>query len=108
MRSSIINAGSPREDVLGVLTGIWNEYDAGPNKEWHIVKTPFLIRMEAVLKAGRNELPIAPIRTTALHWTSKDSYGSVVCRIGETGFSIPENAFCEVTLFGNYGGNDGH
>lgn len=108
MRSAIINAGSPREDMLGVLTGIWNEYDAGPNKEWHIVKTPFFIRMEAVLKAGRNELPIAPIRTTALHWTSKDSSGSVVCRIGETGFSIPENAFCEVTLFGNYGGNDGH
>lgn len=108
MRSAIINAGSPSEDVLGVLTGIWNEYDGGPNKEWHIVKTPFLIRMEGVLKAGRNELPIAPIRTTALHWTSKDSSGSVVCRIGETGFDIPENAFCEVTLFGNYGGNDGH
>lgn len=108
MRSAIINAGSPREDILGVLTGIWNEYSAGPNKEWHVVKTPFMVRIEGVMKEGRNELPLAPLRTTALHWTSKDNSGSVVCRIGETGFTLPENAYCEVTFYGDYGGNDAH
>lgn len=108
MRNAIINSGSPREDILGVLTGIWNEYDAGPNKEWHVVKLPFMIRIEGVMNGGRNELPLAPMRTTALHWTSKDNSGSVVCRIGETGFTLPENAYCEVTFYGNYGGNDAH
>lgn len=108
MRNGIINAGSPHQDVLGVLTGVWNEYDDGPNKEWHIVKTPFFIHMSAVLKAGRNQLPIAPTRTCALYWTSKDNSASVVCRIGETGFDIPENAFCEITMYGTIGGNDAH
>lgn len=108
MRNGVINAGSPREDIWGVLTGIWNEYDTGNNKEWHVVTTPFFIHCDAVLKAGRNQLPFKPNRTTALSWTSKDNFGSVVCRVGETGFDIPENAFVEVTMYGNYGGNDAH
>ena len=108
MRSGIINQNSPKEDIWGTLTGVWNEYDTGLNKEWHVVKTPFFLHMEAVLEAGRHELPIAPNSTKALHWTSKDSSGGVVIRAGETGFTIPKNAFCEITMFGTTGGNDAH
>lgn len=107
MRNAIINANSPMQDVLGVLTGIWNQYKAGANKEWTIVKCPLFVHMEAVLNAGRHELPIAPNSTKALYWTSKDSSGSVIIRAGEKGFTVPENAFCEITIYGN-GGNDGH
>ena len=108
MRSGIINAGSPKEDVWGVLTGIWNQYKTGPKQEWTIVKCPLFVHMEAVLEAGRNELPIAPNSTKAIYWTSKDNSGSVVCKAGETGFTIPENSFVEVTFYGSTGGNDGH
>lgn len=108
MRNAIINAGSPKEDIWGCLTGIWNEYNAGLNKQWHVCKTPFFVHMDAVLEAGRNELPIAPARTCALIWTGKDQSGCVVLKIGETGFNIPVNAYCEVTMFGTTGGNDGH
>ena len=108
MRNAVITANSPIEDVLGVLTGVWNEYDTGLGKKWHVVKTPFCVQVSGVFEAGRNELPFAPVRTCALVWTAKDSCGSVVLRVGETGFTIPENAYCEVTMFGNIGGNDGH
>lgn len=107
MRNAIINANSPMQDVLGVLTGIWNQYKAGANKEWTIVKCPLFIHMEGVVEAGRNELPFAPNSTKALYWTSKDGSGSVIIRAGEKGFTVPENAFCEITIYGN-GGNDGH
>lgn len=108
MRNGIVNANSPKEDIWGTLTGVWNEYDTGLNKAWHVVKTPFFVHMEAVLEAGRNELPVVPVRTCAIAWTSKDKSGSVVCRVGETGFDLPENAFVEITMFGTTGGNDGH
>ena len=53
MRSALINSNSPKEDVWGVLTGIWNEYD---EREWHVVKTPFMVAMTATLDAGPNML----------------------------------------------------
>lgn len=108
MRNGIINSNSPKEDVLGVLTGIWSQYKAGVNKEWTIVKCPLFVHMEAVLEAGRNELPIAPNSTKAIYWTAKDSSGCVVCKAGETGFDLPANAFVEATFYGSTGGNDGH
>lgn len=108
MRNGVININSPKQDVLGVLTGIWSQYNAGPNKEWTVIKTPWFIHMEAVLTAGRHELPIKPDSTKALYWTSKDNSGSVICQIGKTGFEIPENAFVEATFYGSTGGNSGH
>lgn len=108
MRSGVINSNSPMQDVLGILTGIWNQYKAGANKEWAIVKCPLFVHMEAVLNAGRHELPIAPSSTKALYWTAKDTSGSVVIKAGETGFTIPANAYCEITIYGTYGGNDAH
>jgi hypothetical protein len=108
MRNAIININSPKQDVWGVLTGVWNQYKAGANKEWTITKTPFFIHMEAVLDAGKNTLPIAPDTTKAIYWTSKENSGSVICKAGQTVFEIPENAFVELTIYGNTGGNDGH
>ena len=72
MRNAVINANSPKEDICGVLTGVWNDYRAGHEKKWHVTKTPFFIHIEGVMQAGRNELPIAPNDTKALSWTSKD------------------------------------
>lgn len=108
MRNGIITANSPKEDVWGMLTGIWNEYEAGLGKKWHVCKTPFFIHIDGVMEAGRNELPIAPNRTCALYWTGDGQDGCVVCHVGETGFDLPVNAYCEVTMFGTTGGNDGH
>lgn len=107
MRNAIVNGNSPMSEVLGVLTGIWNQYKDGPNKEWTMVKTPFFLHMEAVLEAGRHELPIAPNDTKALYWTSKDDSGSLVIKAGTTGFDLPYNSFVEITIFGNTGGNNG-
>lgn len=100
MRSGIINGSSPKEDIWGILTGIWGTSRQGANKEWLVTKTPFFIHMEATLTAGRHELPVAPNSTKALYWTSKDSSGSIIIKAGSTGFTLPENAFVETTYFG--------
>lgn len=105
MRSGIITGNSPLQDILGILTGAWNEFDRAG---WHIVKTPFFVHCEGVFNAGRHEIPFAPGSTKALSWTAKDRSGSVVIKAGTTGFNIPENAFCEITIFGTVGGNDAH
>lgn len=100
MRSGLINGSSPKEDIWGVLTGIWGTFRQGANKEWLVTKTPFFIHMEATLNAGRHELPLAPNNTKALQWTSKDSHGSIIIKAGTTGFTLPANAFAELTIFG--------
>ena len=109
MRSGIINSNSPKEDIWGILTGVWNEYDTGgADNRWHVIKTPFFVHCEAVLKAGRHEIPFAPDSTKAVVWTSKDGHGAEIIRAGTTGFTLAENAFCEITIFGTTGGKDAH
>lgn len=100
MRSALINGSSPREDIVGVLTGVWNEYDAGTGKEWHVVKTPWYVVLTGTLSAGTHVLPIVPRVTSLLHWASKDSSGSVPVRIGQTTVQIPENAVVELVYYG--------
>lgn len=101
MRSALINGSSPREDIVGVLTGVWNHYRTGNNKEWLVTKTPFFLHMEATLQAGTHQLPIAPNSTKALYWTSRDQSGSIVIKAGQTGFTLPVASFVELTVFGN-------
>ena len=101
MRSGIINGTSPKEDVLGVLTGVWNHYRTGLNKQWLVTKCPWFIHMEATLQEGTHQLPIAPNSTKALYWTSRDDSGSIVIKAGQTGFTIPVASFVEITIFGN-------
>lgn len=101
MRNALINMSSPKEDVWGVLTGIWNHYRTGSNKEWLVTKTPFFVHMEATLQEGTHQLPIAPNSTKALYWTSRDSHGSLIIKAGQTGFTLPVASFVELTIFGD-------
>ncbi|SHI35595.1 hypothetical protein [Fibrobacter sp. UWP2] len=101
MRSGVINMASPKEDVWGILTGVWGTFRRGVNNEWLVTKCPFFVHMEATLQAGRQELPLAPNSTKALYWTSKDNSGSLIIRAGETGFDLPEPAFVEATFYGD-------
>ena len=104
MRNGIINKGSPKEDVLGVLTGVWNEYD---DREWHVVKTPFMVAMVATLKAGPQILPVAPPRTSLLSWANAEHSGSLVLKAKDKNFSLPENAVVQAIMFGTIGDRNG-
>lgn len=106
MRSAVINGASPKEDIMGVLTGVWGTFRRGVNKEWLVTKTPFMVHMEATLQPGRHELPIAPKTTKALYWTSKDGSGSLILKAGETGFDLPSAAFVETTYYGDQDGQE--
>lgn len=101
MRNGIINGTSPKEDIWGVLTGVWNHYRTGLNKQWLVTKTPFFVHLEATLQEGTHQLPIAPNSTKALYWTSRDDSGAIVIKAGQTGFTLPVASFVEMTIFGN-------
>lgn len=104
MRSCIINGSSPMSDVLGVLTGVWNEYD---DREWHVVKTPFMVALTATLKAGPQILPVAPPRTSLLSWANAEHSGSLVLKAKDKNFSLPENAVVQAIMFGTIGDRNG-
>lgn len=104
MRNAVINGGSPKEDVLGVLTGVWNEYD---DREWHVVKTPFMVALTATLKAGPQILPVAPPRTSLLSWANAEHSGSLVLKAKDKNFSLPENAVVQAIMFGTMGDRNG-
>lgn len=104
MRSAIINSGSKKEDIYGVLTGVWNEYN---DREWHVVKTPFFIAMTATLDAGPNILPVTPPRTSLLSWANSAHSGSLVIRAKDRNFTMPEKAVVQVIMFGTIGDNNG-
>lgn len=97
MRSGIINANSPKEDIWGALTGVWNEYD---ERGWHIVKTPFFVSLSATLQAGPQILPVIPRRAAVLSWANANANGIVVLKALDRNFVLPENAVVESTLFG--------
>ena len=104
MRNALINGGSPKEDVWGVLTGVWNEYD---DREWHVVKTPFMVAMVATLNAGPQILPVAPPRTSLLSWANAEHSGSLVLKAKDKNFSLPENAVVQAIMFGTIGDRNG-
>ena len=108
MRNAVINKTSPREDIVGVLTGVWNEYDAGVNKEFHVVKTPFYIAITGTLSKGPHVLPVVPNNNSILRWVSKDSSGNILVKVGQKTVDIPADAFVELTYYGTMGGNDSH
>lgn len=106
MKNAIINGHSPKEEVLGVLTGIWNEYNAGLDKAFHIVKTPFFVAITATLQAGTHILPVTPQNTAMLHWASKDNSGHIIVKARSNTFTLTEPSFIEVTLWGTTAGNE--
>jgi hypothetical protein len=100
MRNAVINGGSPKEDVWGVLTGVWNEYD---DREWHVVKTPFMVAMTATLDAGPNMLPVTPPRAGIIKWANSGHSGSLVMRAKDRNFVLPEKAVVEAIMLGTTG-----
>lgn len=104
MRNAVINGGSPKEEVWGVLTGVWNEYD---DREWHVVKTPFMVALTATLNAGPQILPVAPPRTSLLSWANAEHSGSLVLKAKDKNFSLPENAVVQAIMFGTIGDRNG-
>lgn len=104
MRNAVINGGSPKEDVWGVLTGVWNEYN---DREWHVVKTPFMVALTATLNAGPQILPVAPPRTSLLSWANAEHSGSLVLKAKDKNFSLPENAVVQAIMFGTIGDRNG-
>lgn len=103
MRSAVVNMSSPKEEVWGVLSGVWNEYDAGNNKEFRVVKTPFYVAMSATLEAGTHILPVTPNGNALLRWASATQSGNIVIHAKDPTFTLPVNAFIEVTLYGTAG-----
>lgn len=104
MRNANINVNSPKEDVWGVLTGIWNEYE---DREWHVVKTPFMVAMTATLDAGPNMLPVAPPRTSLLSWANAEHSGSIAIKARTKEFTLPEKSVVQIIMFGTIGDNNG-
>ena len=103
MRNALINMNSQKEDVWGVLCGIWNEYD---DREWHVVKTPFMVAMTATLDAGPNILPVTPPRTSLLSWANSEHSGSIVVKAKDRNFTLPEKSVVQVIMFGTIGDNN--
>lgn len=97
MRSAIITESSKSSDIVGVLTGVWNEYE---DRGWHVVKTPFFVSLSATLQAGPQILPVTPRRAAVLTWSNASSSGNIVLKAMERNFELPENAVVEATLFG--------
>ena len=104
MRNAIITGSSKTSDIVGVLTGVWNEYD---EREWHVVKTPFMVAMIATLDAGPNMLPVTPPRTSLLSWANSAHSGSLVLKAKDRNFTMPEKAVVQVIMFGTFGDKNG-
>lgn len=97
MRNAIITGSSKTSDIVGVLTGVWNEYD---ERGWHVVKTPFFVSLSATLQAGPQILPVTPRRAAVLSWANANNSGVIVIKAMDRNFVLPENAVVETTLFG--------
>lgn len=99
MKRAIISRNSTFDDVREQLTGSWGSVKTGEGNKWLVTRTPFFVHCEAVLEKGPHILPVVPDYTKALYWTSKDGGGSLVIKAGQQTFVLPENAFCEMTIY---------
>lgn len=102
MRSGAINGGSQVNDVLGILSGQWNEFDKG---EWHVVLTPFFIVLTATLDAGAHPLPYTfklPIAGTACH--NDGTVTAVIIKVGENAVRMSKPGIVQINVFGDVAG----
>lgn len=99
MRNGIINATSPREDVLGVLTGTWNEYDHPSG--WHVVVTPFFTAISGTFRAGSHALPLRFSGNGQITLSYGDGGGSLVTvKVGQEAVVFDRDCVAQATLFG--------
>lgn len=98
MRSGIIDAGSGLPQIAGILTGTWSEFDRG---KFHIVKTPFLLSVSAVLDSGSTELPFrfdVPVAGTVVE--DGGNVTGVVIKPGETAVHLDAPGLFTLTVYG--------
>lgn len=99
MNSAIINRGSQVNDVLGLLTGEWAEFD---RDEWHVVKTPFFVSVTGVVDEGQHVLPFRVKNPCAgLLYKQDNSVEAVVVRPGDTAVDMPGAGLFRMDLFGD-------
>ena len=99
MKSGMINRTSPYVDVLEMLTGSWNEYDAG---SYHIVVTPFFTVITATLDAGSTELPFKVTRPVAGTLSHADgSVDAVIVKPGQTALNVAKPGLFQLQMFGD-------
>lgn len=98
MRNSTIDAGSDLKQILGVLTGTWSEFDRG---EFHVVRTPFMLSLSAVLDSGSTELPFRfdlPVAATVVENNGR-VVGHVI-RPGDTAVHLDNPGLFNLVVFG--------
>lgn len=102
MRSGAINGGSQVNDVLGVLSGQWDEFDRG---EWHVVLTPFFLVLTATLDEGRHALPYTfklPVAGMVSH--NDGTVSAVVVKVGENAINLDSAGLVQFNVFGDAAG----
>lgn len=99
MNSAIINKGSQVNDILGLLTGEWSEFD---RDGWHIVKTPFFVSVSAVVEKGSKALPFSvKIPTAGILFKNSNSVEAVSIMPGDTAASFSADGLFKLEMFGN-------
>lgn len=99
MNSAIINKGSQVNDVLGLLTGEWSEFD---RDGWHIVKTPFFVTVNAVVDAGSKALPFGVKNPTAgILYKQDNTLEAIVVRPGDTAAYFSGPGLFKLEMFGS-------
>lgn len=99
MRNGQINATSPKEDIVGALTGTWNEYDSDG---WHVVVTPFFTVLSGTFKAETVRFPFRFSGTCMLKIANGDgtSENRVIKALTNT-VTFAKPCLAEMTVFGD-------
>lgn len=98
MNSAIIDKGSKANDILGLLTGEWSEFD---RDNWHVVKTPFFLSVTSVVSAGKQALPFRMKQPVAgLLYKQNNTIEAVLIRPGDTAVTFSGSGLFKMDLFG--------
>ena len=99
MYSGLIGKTSPTVDVLTVLTGTWDERDAG---DWHVVMTPFFTILTATLPEGQRPLAYKVKKPMpAILFGNSGNVTAIAVKPGQDAIVLPEAGVVQVQVFGD-------
>ena len=100
MRQGIINATSPREDIVGTLTGTGDEYDKAG---WRVVVTPFLTAISGTFAAGSHALPFRFSGTVQIALSYGNGGGGTLLTVkaGQQAVKFEQACFAQAVVFGD-------
>lgn len=99
MRQGVINAASPREDIVGTLTGTWDEFDKAG---WHVVVTPFLTAISGTFTAGPHALPFRFSGNVQMALSYGDGGGTLMTvKAGQQAVKFDSACFAQAVVFGD-------